>query len=193
LPKQESFMADCPKCGRENPAGTSLCANCGESLPDEPTPNETAGVLEPSADESDNEVLRLLRSGNKIAAIKACRAQTRLGLREAKETVEALAAEHGIVSKPSGCAGVVLLAILIGTGLAAYVCCSNVGCAPRTTISVRWPSETVEDSTSTGSANTHGMPAPQAHSTVMIRGVTTINSSCFLFPDSATSPPRIRV
>ena len=115
-------MADCPKCGKSNPAGTPLCGNCGASLPRESAPDETAGVPDQPANESDDEVLRLLRSGSKIAAIKAYREQTGLGLKEAKDAVEALAAEHEIAPKPSGCAGVVLLATLIGGGLAAWVC-----------------------------------------------------------------------
>lgn len=67
---------------------------------------------------ADGEVLDLMRSGQKIAAIKRYRETHGGGLKEAKEAVEALAAAHGIESKSgSGCAAVVALLILI-TGLA---------------------------------------------------------------------------
>jgi len=115
-------MSACPKCGTSNPAGTPLCGNCGANLPQEPAPDETAGVPDQPSNESDDEVLKLLRSGQKISAIKAYREQTGVGLKEAKDAVEAMGAEHKISSAPSGCSGVVLLAILIGGGLAAWVC-----------------------------------------------------------------------
>lgn len=115
-------MSACPKCGKSNPAGTPLCGNCGASLPQESVPDETAVDPQHLADESHDEVLRLLRSGKKIAAIKACREQTGLGLKDAKDAVEAMAAEHEITPSTSGCAGVVLLALLIGGGLAVWVC-----------------------------------------------------------------------
>jgi hypothetical protein len=55
-----------------------------------------------------------VRTGQKIEAIKEYRQQTGAGLRDAKESVEALAARHGIVSKSAGCAGMILLLILSG-------------------------------------------------------------------------------
>ena len=115
-------MADCPKCGEFNPAGTPLCRNCGASLDLESAPEETAVVPDQPAGEPDDEVMKLLRSGSKIAAIKVYREQTGVGLKEAKEAVEAMASEHGISPAPSGCSGVVLAAILLGSGLAAWIC-----------------------------------------------------------------------
>lgn len=115
-------MADCPKCGKFNPTGTPLCGNCGESLPSESAPEETPAVSDQPASGSDDEVMKLLRSGSKIGAIKAYREQTGVGLKEAKDAVEAMASEHGISPAPSGCSGVVLLAILLGSGVAAWIC-----------------------------------------------------------------------
>ena len=115
-------MSACPKCGKPNPVGTPLCGNCGANLPQEPAPDETVGVPEQPANEPDDGVLKLLRSGQKISAIKAYREQTGVGLKEAKDAVEAMAAKHEIAPASSGCSGVVLLAILIGGGLAAWVC-----------------------------------------------------------------------
>jgi hypothetical protein len=45
----------------------------------------------------------------KIEAIKLYREQTDLGLKEAKDAVEALAAKHGIKPQQSGCATMLLL------------------------------------------------------------------------------------
>ena len=115
-------MADCPKCGKSNPAGMPMCGNCGQSLPPETVPDETAAAADQPANELDDEVLELLQSGQKISAIKLHRERTGVGLKEAKDAVEALATQHGVVPKPTGCAGVVLAAILVGGGLAAWVC-----------------------------------------------------------------------
>jgi ribosomal protein L7/L12 len=66
-----------------------------------PTRNEV------NADATENQILELLAAGRKIAAIKLYREQTGRGLKEAKDAVEALAAQHGIVSPArSGCLGV---------------------------------------------------------------------------------------
>lgn len=68
---------------------------------DRPTRNEIV------ADATENQILELLAAGRKIAAIKLYREQTGRGLKEAKDAVEALAAQHGIVSPArSGCLGV---------------------------------------------------------------------------------------
>lgn len=66
--------------------------------------------------EGDDDVLELMRNQKKIDAIKVYRERYHVGLKEAKDAVEALAAKHGIESQGSGCAGVVLLGLL---GLAA--------------------------------------------------------------------------
>ncbi len=66
--------------------------------------------------ETDDDVLELMRSGKKIAAIKIYRERYNAGLKEAKDAVEALTAQHGIAAQGSGCAGVVLLGLV---GLAA--------------------------------------------------------------------------
>jgi ribosomal protein L7/L12 len=59
------------------------------------------------ADTTENQILELLAAGRKIAAIKLYREQTSCGLKDAKDAVESLAAQHGIVSPArSGCLGV---------------------------------------------------------------------------------------
>jgi ribosomal protein L7/L12 len=70
----------------------------------------------------DKQLLELLAAGQKIAAIKLYRQQTRLGLKEAKEAVEALAAKHGIATPRSGCLGLLVLGagLILGFGWANW-------------------------------------------------------------------------
>ncbi|HTU25344.1 MAG TPA: ribosomal protein L7/L12 [Pirellulales bacterium] len=90
----------------------------GVSLPEakdwvERALGEKPSELDPAAaGELDQQVLDLCRSGKLIEAIKLYRSQTGLGLKEAKDAVEALAAQHGVsMPKGSGCAGVLLVLI----------------------------------------------------------------------------------
>jgi len=62
----------------------------------------------------EGQVLTLMRDQKKILAIKLYREQTGVGLKQAKDAVEALAAKHGI-STQTGCAGMVLLLVLVST------------------------------------------------------------------------------
>ena len=155
-------MATCPACGHENPAGTPLCGECGATLPNissQPTTDvidellslirsgekiaavklfraktgaslveakeaveaiergETPAQYERSKVEDwQQEVLILLRERQKIEAIKLYREQNGVGLKEAKEAVEALAAEHGISTKGSGCAILLAACRLVSLG-----------------------------------------------------------------------------
>lgn len=79
------------------------------SEPDPATPRPAAG----EAKDLDAELLALLKAGRKIEAIKLYRSKTSLGLKEAKDAVEALAERHGIEAKGAGCAGVLLFALLV--------------------------------------------------------------------------------
>lgn len=82
---------NCPHCGatvRAGAGGTLVCEFCKAVLvlPGQPPPVALA------ADALEQELLGILRAGNKIEAIKVCRQRTGLGLREAKDKVEALEA-----------------------------------------------------------------------------------------------------
>ncbi|HEX4145257.1 MAG TPA: ribosomal protein L7/L12 [Pirellulales bacterium] len=67
-------------------------------------------VDRPASAELERQVLELIRAGQKLAAIKLYREGTSLGLKEAKDAVEALAVEHGIAEPArAGCFGVLLL------------------------------------------------------------------------------------
>jgi ribosomal protein L7/L12 len=76
---------------------------------------ESETVAPDPSDAFESRLLDLLRAGQKIEAIKEYRQRTRAGLKDAKESVEALAAQHGIVSKSAGCAGMILLLVLSGS------------------------------------------------------------------------------
>jgi large subunit ribosomal protein L7/L12 len=63
----------------------------------------------------DQDVVSLVREGKKIAAIKLYRDKTGVGLAEAKAAVEAVATEHGIQARGSGCANALFLALAVLT------------------------------------------------------------------------------
>lgn len=158
-------MPKCPACRCDNPEGTPICRECGTNLPMPPAGEpvsdasgdadlvalvrdgnkieavklyrERHGVglkeakdaveaLEegrqpaaPPAPAEDGDVLELLQAKRKIDAIKIYRERHGVGLKEAKDAVEALARQHGI-SQGAGCAGVVLIGLV---GLAAGAWC----------------------------------------------------------------------
>jgi len=76
-------------------------------------PNNKAAATDP-----EQQFLQLMMAGKKIAAIKLYREQRNVGLKEAKDAVEALAAQNGIVPPPrSGCFAVLvvlLCGVLVG-------------------------------------------------------------------------------
>ena len=108
-------MAKCPFCDHFNRTDALQCEKCRAplqtSIPsgsDSP-PSEPVAMPEPGTLEAD--VLDLVKAQQKIQAIKLYREQTGIGLKEAKDFVEALAAKHGIAAGGGGCAGMVLLMI----------------------------------------------------------------------------------
>jgi ribosomal protein L7/L12 len=76
-------MRCCPFCNHENPVGIRLCPNCGAALP------ESIGSAQ-ALEEWKQEIRALLGEGQKIQAIKLYREHTGVGLKEAKEAVEAI-------------------------------------------------------------------------------------------------------
>jgi ribosomal protein L7/L12 len=62
-----------------------------------------------AADDFESRLLKLLQAGEKIEAIKQYRQQTGVGLKDAKDAVESLAARHGIVPRSAGCAGMIFV------------------------------------------------------------------------------------
>ena len=86
-------------------AGRPIVRRSGESV-------EALGV-DPNS--LEGQVLALMQGQKKIWAIKLYREQTGVGLKQAKDAVEALAAKHGISPKGAGCAGMVLLIVMVFT------------------------------------------------------------------------------
>jgi ribosomal protein L7/L12 len=75
----------------------------------EPPPED-----KPAAPALQSEIVALLEGRKKIEAIKLYRQRKGVGLKEAKDAVEAIAAQAGIATPAgSGCASVVLLLIVV--------------------------------------------------------------------------------
>ncbi len=117
----EKIVPICSQCGETNPSGGRMCKKCGADLPP-----ESDGVNTTSAEAEApfvERILALLSSGQKIAAVKAYREEHAVGLKDAKDAVEALGAKHGVVSKPAGCSSALLLfgALVVGVVVARWV------------------------------------------------------------------------
>ena len=92
-------MAICSFCNHHNPDRRRHCEKCGAELAGAaPEERDAAGT----DSGLDAQIAELLRQGQKIEAIKCYREATGVGLREAKDAVEARAAELGIVASPMG-------------------------------------------------------------------------------------------
>jgi large subunit ribosomal protein L7/L12 len=74
-------MTRCTFCDHENPPGTASCAECRAELP---------GALDAAPQPDVDPLMALVRSGKKIEAIKIYRQRMGVGLKEAKDAVEAL-------------------------------------------------------------------------------------------------------
>jgi hypothetical protein len=101
-------MPRCPDCGGLVTVQDESCPKCGKVLEKEPPP--------PALTPLEQRVLDLMRQNQKIEAIKVYRDETNVGLKEAKDFVEALADRHG-VPQPAGCskAAAVLAALVLGS------------------------------------------------------------------------------
>ncbi len=102
-------MPRCPNCDHENPDAADRCESCGAPLTED-SADSASGEPDENT-ELARQIAEALQKGGKIHAIKLYRKATGVGLKEAKDAVEALAARHGIQPK-SGCAGVLLLLVV---------------------------------------------------------------------------------
>lgn len=115
-------MIECPYCKAANDKGTTRCAKCGAWFSgSEPAAGEAGAVPEPGSDTADERILNLLRANKKIDAIKIYREKYHVGLKEAKDAVEAIAKNHGI-PQTSGCgAAAFLVAATLVAGVASLL------------------------------------------------------------------------
>ena len=113
-------MTVCRFCDHDNPPDAERCESCGGPLPVEEGAIPSPRDVNPSAARAspDDQVLELLHNGRKIEAIKVYREQHGVGLKEAKDAVEAIAHQNNIAQRRSGCAGVVLVVLVIAWALA---------------------------------------------------------------------------
>lgn len=91
--------------GIDSPEADQLLAGAGGAA----SPGDAA------ADDDNEQLLALVRAGKKIEAIRMYRETHRVGLKDAKQAVDAMARAAGIPSK-GGCAGMILLLMIIGAG-----------------------------------------------------------------------------
>jgi len=68
-------------------------------------------------DDVQTELLRLLGRGDRLEAVKLYKDRMGVGLAEAKQAVESLAARHGLVTQRAGCLGVVLAVAVMAVAL----------------------------------------------------------------------------
>jgi large subunit ribosomal protein L7/L12 len=76
-------MPCCPFCDHENPVGVSLCPSCGADL------LASVGSVQ-GLEDLRQRVSALLSEGKKIEAVKLYREHTGVGLKQAKDAVEAI-------------------------------------------------------------------------------------------------------
>ena len=100
-------MPKCRICDHNNPAGIDRCQNCGSWM-EQAVPSAFAGQeprttsdeqLPQQPDSLEGQILLLMQAGKKIEAIKIYRQETGVGLKEAKDAVEALAAGRPIARR----------------------------------------------------------------------------------------------
>jgi len=119
----ETATWNCPHCAHPLQGNVERCEACGAwVVGQDPGAAPTSSELDSSGalSETDEQLLMLLRDGQKIQAIKLYRDATHASLADAKRYVEALAARHGLPSGGSaGCAATA--ALLIFAPLVALV------------------------------------------------------------------------
>lgn len=120
---EDATMPQCRLCGYDGPGGAPRCPGCGAWLADQVDRSPGDGLADgsPTTDDFEFRLLQLLREGQKIAAIKLYREETGVGLKEAKDAVEALATRHGVTAPRAGCFGVLLLLGLLFCGPATAI------------------------------------------------------------------------
>jgi len=102
-------MRKCGNCNYDVHPSIGQCPHCG------------APMGKPNAD-VEQQVRSLLDQGQKIAAVKLYKDQTGVGLAEAKQAVETLAARHGLETHRGGRLGVVAVVVLAAVAFGMTIC-----------------------------------------------------------------------
>ena len=113
-------MIRCRFCEKKIKLGDKFCPQCGAEIPEEDlqhSPIESdyslRQALEHIEDPFEKTIAETFASEGKIPAIKLYRQETNAGLKDAKDAVEALAQKHGIKSTGTGCAGMLMLCLIV--------------------------------------------------------------------------------
>jgi hypothetical protein len=112
-------MIRCPHCDHFNPDSAAECERCETPLVQ--TDAESPQPAPVPGSSLDAQLLAIVATGGKIAAIKWHRQQTGQGLKESKDAVELLMREHNVSSPKSGCAGMVMSLALSTAALASLI------------------------------------------------------------------------
>jgi hypothetical protein len=112
-------MSRCRFCEEMIQPGNKFCPQCGADVPEEdfqPSPLELDDSLKRTLENIDDPFEKMIAatftSSGKISAIKLYREKKGVGLKDAKDAVEALAHKHGIKSTGTGCAEMLLLCLI---------------------------------------------------------------------------------
>jgi hypothetical protein len=102
---------ECPNCGGSLAAGEGSgivkCRYCGSSVRLDGSGDGAPGSLPPDA---RDEIVLLLRKGDRIGAIKAHRKHVPGTLKESKLAVESIAREMGLAVRTGSCSALMVLA-----------------------------------------------------------------------------------
>ena len=120
-------MSKCRICRHRNRAKADFCEKCGakldvaSDLPDAAarTSSASGDGASPESGDLEAKVVDLLKQGRKIPAVKLYREYHDVGLKEAKEGVEAIGRLHGIEGSGAGCGSAALVIVLFAVIVAA--------------------------------------------------------------------------
>lgn len=109
-------MLRCEHCDHFNLPDTRNCERCGAPLA-VTSDEQVAAAAASGISKLESEVLEIARTQGKIQAIKRYREATGVGLKQAKEAVEAMVLRHGVAIAKGGCASSALLLLTAGVAI----------------------------------------------------------------------------
>lgn len=109
-------MLRCSNCDHFNLADATVCERCGRPLVDESPSAQVAA----DGESLEAQVLAIAGTTGKIPAIKYYREQTGAGLKDAKQAVEQLLAQHNVKAAGSSCSVLFVALLLSGLAFGAF-------------------------------------------------------------------------